>query len=49
MIKFSDFLTIYYKYKNSNNDDDDMDTLDVLDAFESMGVNEDKSGNYKKN
>ena len=46
MIKFSDFLTIYYKYKNSNNDDDDMDTLD---AFVSMGGNEDKSGNYKKN
>jgi len=41
MIKFSDFLTIYYKYKYSNNDDDDSDTLD---AFVATGGNEDKSG-----
>ena len=41
MIKFSDFLTIYYKYKYSNADDDDSDTLD---AFVATGGNEDKSG-----
>ena len=41
MIKFADFLKIYYKYKYSNHEDDDQDTVD---AFVAMGGNEDKSG-----
>lgn len=34
LIKFCDFLTIYYKFRYANLDDDDQDTLD---AFVSMG------------
>ena len=40
-IKFSDFLSVYYKIKYSNNDDNDVDTLD---AFVAMGGNDDTSG-----
>ena len=43
-IKFSDFLSIYFKNKNAgleNNDDD------LLDVFVSLGGNEDKSGNIE--
>mmetsp|Transcript_40898 Transcript_40898/g.56972 ORF Transcript_40898/g.56972 Transcript_40898/m.56972 type:complete len:107 (+) Transcript_40898:32-352(+) len=41
MIKFSDFLNIYYKYKYANSEEDDQDTLD---AFVAMGGQENKDG-----
>jgi centrin-2 len=45
-IKFSDFLTIYCKYKNANSEDDDSDTLD---AFVAMGGQADKEGSVDAN
>ncbi|KAM3146342.1 hypothetical protein pb186bvf_001687 [Paramecium bursaria] len=41
LIRFSDFLGVFWKFKYSNQEDDDQDTLD---AFVAMGGNEDKSG-----
>ena len=44
MIKFGDFLSIYYKYKYASLEDDDQDTLD---AFIALGGAEDKSGHIE--
>ncbi|CAD8075092.1 unnamed protein product [Paramecium sonneborni] len=41
LIRFSDFLGVYWKFKYSNQDDDDQDTID---AFVAMGGNPDKTG-----
>lgn len=41
LIKFSDFLNIYYKQKYANLGDDDQD---LVDAFVAMGGNADQSG-----
>ena len=41
LIKFSDFLNIYYKQKYTNIGNDDQD---LIDAFVAMGGNADTSG-----
>nr|7K5B_R Chain R, Dynein light chain 4A [Tetrahymena thermophila] len=46
LIKFSDFLNIYYKQKYANLGDDDQD---LVDAFVAMGGNADTTGSVDAN